>query len=72
MKIKLYLGDTLFEPMSKNIGKIIKLTDHPEGKLVTIRWWVEDHLPHDTEHFYKKVLKCIKNGEMEYSPKQGT
>ena len=70
MKIKLNLGDTLFEPMSKNIGKITKLTDHPDGKLITIRWQVEDHLPHDTEYFYKKVLRSIKNGEMEYSPKQ--
>ena len=70
MKIKLNLGDTLFEPMSKNIGEIIKMTDHPDGKLVKIRWRVEDHLPHDTEHFYKKLLRSIKNGELEYSPNQ--
>ena len=72
MKIKLSLGDTLYEPMSKNSGEIIKLKDHPDGKLVTIRWRVEDHVSHDTEHFHKKVLRCIKAGEMEYLPKQGT
>ena len=72
MKIKLNLGDTLFEPLSKNIGEIVKLTNHPDGKLVTIRWRVEDHLAHETEHFYKKVLRSINNGEMEYFPKEDT
>ena len=70
MKIKLDLGDTLFDPISNNIGEIIKFTDHPEGKLITIRWRVQDHLSHNTEHFYKKVLRSIKKGEMEYSPKK--
>ena len=42
--------------------------DHPSGKIVKIRWRVEDHLPHDTEHFYKKVLRAVKEGEYEYTP----
>ena len=70
MKIKLDLGDILYEPMSKNTGEIVKLKDHPDGKIVTIRWSVEDHLSHVTEHFYKKVIKCIKSGEMEYTSKK--
>lgn len=68
MKIK--LGDVLYEPLSRNTGEIIKITDHPDGKILKIRWRVEDHLPHDTEHFYKKVLRSVKNGEFDYYPKQ--
>ena len=70
MKIKINMGDSLFEPMSKNVGEVIKILDHPDGKLITIRWKVEDHVSHETEHFYKKVQRCIKNGEMEHTPKQ--
>tara|TARA_B100000686_G_scaffold354387_1_gene464349 strand:- start:91 stop:306 length:216 start_codon:yes stop_codon:yes gene_type:complete len=69
MKIKINMGDTLYEPMSKNIGEVIKILDHPDGRLVTIRWKVEDHVAHETEHFYKKVQRCIKNGDMEHIPK---
>ena len=67
--IKLRTGDVLYEPLSGNTGEIIKMFDHPDGKLVRIRWRVEDHMPHDTEHFYKKVLRSVKKGEYEYSPK---
>jgi hypothetical protein len=28
---------------------------------------VEDHLSHDTEHFYSKLMKTIKKGEIEYT-----
>lgn len=68
--MRLQVGDALFEPLSRNLGEITKIVEHPDGKLVMIRWSVEDHLPHDTEHFYAKVIKSIKKGEMEYTPKQ--
>ena len=48
--MKLNVGDVLFESMSKNIGSIIKIFDHPDGKLIKIRWRMEGHLPHDTEN----------------------
>jgi hypothetical protein len=63
--VKLKVGDVLFEPLSKNTGHVTQIIEHPDGKLVKIRWQVEDHLSHDTEHFHKKVVRCIKNGEME-------
>ncbi len=67
-KITLQKGDNLFEPLSRNTGEILEILDHPTGKIVKIRWRVEDHLPHDTEHFYKKVLRAVKEGEYEYTP----
>ncbi len=67
--MKLKVGDVLFEPMSQNTGEITGITQHPDGKLVTIRWRVQDHLPHDTEHFHKKIVRCIEKGEYEYTPK---
>ncbi|GJL78295.1 MAG: hypothetical protein NPINA01_12840 [Nitrospinaceae bacterium] len=67
--MKLQVGDVLFEPMSQNVGEITKITPHPDGKLVMIRWRVEDHLSHVSEHFHKKVVRCIKNGEFEHTPK---
>jgi len=33
---------------------------------------MEGHLPHDTEHAYKKVLRCVKNGEYKLTPKIST
>lgn len=66
--MKLKIGDVLYEPLSRNTGEVTQIMDHPDGKLVKIRWRLEDHLPHDTEHFHKKVVRSIKNGEYEYSP----
>ncbi|QPJ65870.1 MAG: hypothetical protein G3M78_10885 [Candidatus Nitrohelix vancouverensis] len=67
---KLKVGDVLFEPLSRNTGEVTGIIEGPSGKIVQIRWKPEDnHLPHDTEHFYKKVVRCIKNGEFEYTPK---
>ena len=66
--MKLKEGDGLFDPMSKNIGEVTKIFNHPSGKLVTIRWKVDDHLPHDTEHFYSKIIKSIRKGEIEHTP----
>jgi hypothetical protein len=66
--VKLQIGDVLFEPMSRNTGEITQITPHPDGKIVKIRWRPEDHLPHDSEHFHKKVVRCIKNGEYEHTP----
>lgn len=66
--MKLQVGDVLFEPLSRNTGEITNITPHPDGKLVKIRWRPEDHLPHDSEHFHKKVVRGIKNGEYEYTP----
>ena len=67
--MKLNIGDVLFESMSNNIGSIINIFDHPDGKIVKIRWRIDGHLPHDTEHPYKKVLRCVRNGEYEITPK---
>lgn len=66
--MKLKEGDSLFDPMSRNNGEVTKIINHPNGKLVTIRWTVDDHLPHDTEHFYSKIVKSIKKGEIEHTP----
>jgi len=67
--MKLQVGDVLFESMSQNIGSITKIFEHPDGKIVKIRWRMDGHLPHDTEHSYKKVLRCVKNGLYELAPK---
>ena len=69
--MKLDIGDSLYEPLSENNGEVIKIFHHPDGKLVIIRWRVEGHLHHDTEHFYSKVIKSIKNGDIEHTPKAG-
>ena len=71
-RMKLNVGDVLFESMSQNIGAITKIFEHPDGKIIKIRWRMEGHLPHDTEHSYKKVLRCVKNGEYELTPKIST
>ena len=70
--MKLNAGDVLFESLSKNIGTITKIFDHPNGKIVKIRWRIDGHLPHDTEHTYKKVMRCVKNGDYELTPKSTT
>ena len=70
--MKLNAGDVLFESLSKNIGTITKIYDHPDGKIVKIRWRIDGHLPHDTEHTYKKVMRCVKNGDYELTPKSTT
>ena len=70
--MKLNVRDVLFESLSKNIGTITKIFDHPDGKIVKIRWRIDGHLPHDTEHTYKKVMRCVKNGDYELTPKSTT
>ena len=70
--MKLNVGDALFESLSENIGVITKIYEHPDGKIVKIRWQIDGHLPHDTEHTYKKLLRCVKNGEFELTPKGTT
>jgi len=70
--MKLKEGDALFDPMSGNSGEVTKIISHPNGKLVTVRWQVDDHLPHDTEHFYSKIVKSIKKGEIQYTPSSET
>lgn len=67
--MKLKVGDYLYERLSDNNGEVTKIFNHPDGKLVNVRWTVEGHLHHDTEHFYSKVIKSIKNGDIEYTPK---
>ena len=67
--MKLNIGDVLFESLSKNIGSITKIFDHPDGKIVKIRWRIDGHIPHDTEHTYKKLLRCVKNGDYELTTK---
>ncbi|MFQ5482783.1 MAG: hypothetical protein ACE5ER_08485 [Nitrospinaceae bacterium] len=66
--MNIQVGDHLYEPLSRNNGEVTKIINHPQGKLITIRWRVDDHIPHDTEHFHKKLLKAIKNGDLEYTP----
>ena len=70
--MKLFVGDILFESLSKNIGTITKIFNHTDGKIVKIRWRIDGHLPHDTEHTYKKVMRCVKNGDYELTPKSTT
>ncbi|CCQ91625.1 hypothetical protein NITGR_740017 [Nitrospina gracilis 3/211] len=65
-KIKLKVGDHLYEPLSRNNGEVREIISHPDGKLVRVRWRVDDFPPHDTEHFHKKLLKSIRNGEIQY------
>ncbi|NIQ02188.1 MAG: hypothetical protein GWM98_18740 [Nitrospinaceae bacterium] len=67
--MKLKTGDVLYDPFSQNIGEITQIINHPNGKMVKIRWRVEGHLPHDSEHLYKKVLRSVKNGDLEHTPK---
>ena len=69
LRMKLNVGDVLFESMSDNIGTITNIFNHPDGKIVKIRWRMAGHLPHDTEHSYKRVLRCVKNGQYELTPK---
>ena len=66
--MKLNVGDSLYEPISDNNGEVIQITNHPDGKLVNIRWRVEGHLHHDTEHVYAKVIKSIKSGDIQHTP----
>ena len=70
--MKLNVGDVLFESLSKNIVTITKIFDHPDGKIVKIRRRIDGHLPHDTEHTNKKVMRCVKNGDYELTPKSTT
>lgn len=67
--MKLQIGDALFEPLSQNTGEVTKIFDHPDGKIVIIRWRVQDHLHHDTELFHKNVVRSIKKGDYEHTPK---
>ena len=61
-------GDTLYEPMSRNTGEVIAVTEHPAGKIIKVRWRLDGQLPHDTELFYKKVKRCIRDGLYEHTP----
>ena len=70
--MKLQVGDVLFESISQNIGSVTKIFEHPDGKIVKIRWRMDGHLPHDTEHSYKKVMRCVKNGLYELTPKMSS
>jgi len=72
LRMKLNVGDVLFESMSDNIGTITNIFNHPDGKIVKIRWRMAGHLPHDTEHSYKRVLRCVKNEQYELTPKVPT
>jgi len=72
LRMKLNVGDVLFESMSDNIGTITNILNHPDGKIVKIRWRMAGHLPHDTEHSYKRVLRCVKNEQYELTPKVPT
>ena len=39
-----------------------------DGKIIKIRWRLDGQLPHDTELFYKKVKRCIRDGLYEHTP----
>ena len=49
--MKIQIGDHLYEPLSQNNGEVTRIVNHPDGKLVTVRWRVDDHIPHDTEKY---------------------
>ena len=68
IKMKIETGDTLYEPMSRNTGEVISVIEHPNGKIIKIRWRLDGQLPHDTELFYKKVKRCIRDGLYEHTP----
>ncbi|GIS73201.1 MAG: hypothetical protein CM1200mP10_27780 [Candidatus Neomarinimicrobiota bacterium] len=40
--------------MSRNTGEVISVIDHPDGKIIKIRWRLDGQLPHDTDYFTKK------------------
>ena len=69
MKLLLKTGDYLYEPISGNDGEIMKIFEHPDGKLVSIRWRMEGQLHHDTEHLYSKLVKSVKKGDIQHTPK---
>jgi hypothetical protein len=54
--------------MSRNTGKVIDVIEHPSGKIIKVRWRLDGQLPHDTELFYKKVKRCIRDGLYEHTP----
>ena len=70
--MKLKIGDNLYEPFSKNTGEITSIIEHPTGKIVKVRWRIPGELPHDTELFYKKVQRAVRDGYYEHTPKQET
>ena len=59
--MKINTGDTIYEPMSRNTGEVISVSEHPNGKILKIRWRLDGQLPHDTELFYKKVKRYYQN-----------
>jgi hypothetical protein len=65
--MKINTGDTLYEPMSRNTGEVIDVIEHPSGKIIKVRWRLDGQLPHDTELFYKKVKRCIRDGLYEHT-----
>ena len=68
--MKIDTGDTLYEPMSRNTGEVISVIEHPDGKIIKIRWRLDGQLPHDTELFYKKVKRCIRSTYTLFWPKK--
>ena len=66
--MKINTGDKLYEPMSRNTGEVINVIEHPSGKIIKVRWRLDGQLPHDTELFYKKVKRCIRDGLYEHTP----
>jgi hypothetical protein len=67
--MKINIGDRLYEPLSRNTGEVLSVMEHPSGKIIKVRWRLDDHLAHDTELFYKKVKRCIRDGLYEHTPK---
>lgn len=67
-KMKINTGDILYEHFSRNTGEVISVTEHPDGKIIKVRWRLDGQLPHDTELFYKKVKRCIRDGLYEHTP----
>ena len=65
--MKINTGDTIYEPMSRNTGEVISVIEHPNGKILKIRWRLDGQLPHDTELFYNKVKRCIRDGLYEHT-----
>jgi len=66
--MKINTGDTIYEPISRNTGEVISIIEHPDGKIIKIRWRLDGQLPHDTELFYKKVKRCIRDGLYAHKP----
>ena len=51
--MKINTGDTLYEPISRNTGEVISVTEHPDGKI--IKEWRGVKVPGHVEDVYQML-----------------